>query len=129
MSESPEALARRPLNDFADHKDLTPECFMPEQWCDLVGAHGLAAEQRLMLAVLLEAWRSLASPKRQWREDARQWFLSDQTDYLFSLTNVCLALSLDVRHLRRRVLHSHPEKTLAVGGYARGPRTHIKVCA
>ncbi|MGD0946686.1 MAG: hypothetical protein ABSA52_04575 [Candidatus Binatia bacterium] len=78
-------------------------------------------ERRLMLAVLIDAIRTLTKPpcaipylqnRRAWMQE-RAWMLADDPSQLFSFVSICHALGLEAGYVRRRVLHRV--------GEARGP--------
>jgi len=70
-------------------------------------------ERRLMLAVLMDALRTLRLPRcasdemaacRAWLRD-RAWITSENDKYLFSFVSICHALGLNAEYVRRCVLH------------------------
>ncbi len=98
--------AREILDSFEPIADV----ILPSQFSDLMGKHGLSSEQRLMLAVLVDAinilrgWRSLGNGhKRRWFAEAGRWVFARGRSYAFSFDNVCDALGIDAEVLRRRL--------------------------
>jgi len=78
-------------------------------------------ERRLMLAVLIDAIRTLTKPPcvtphlqrhRAWMRE-RAWMLADDPSQPFSFVSICHALGLEEGYIRRRVLNR--------AGEARGP--------
>lgn len=70
-------------------------------------------ERRLMLAVLMDAIRTLtkspcATPylqkQRVWMQE-RAWMLADDPSQPFSFVSICHALGIEAGYVRRRVLH------------------------
>ncbi len=109
----------------AEHKIEAPDSLgltdviLPSQFFGAMGGGGLCSEQRLMLAVLVDAinilqgWDRIGSArKRRTFVDAAQWVLMKGTNYPFSFESVCDALNIDSEMLRQRL-----------GGLARGLRT------
>ena len=82
-----------------------PDTILPSQFFELVGAQTLSSEQRLMLAVLIDAINVLGdsrvSPNR--RNDASSWVFADGLTSPLSFDHVCDALSVDAESLRRRL--------------------------
>ena len=86
------------------------DVMLPSQFFGPMGSGGLHSEQRLMLAVLVDAinilqgWNRMGSArKRRTFADAAQWVLMQGTNYPFSFDNVCDALSIDPEMLRQRL--------------------------
>jgi hypothetical protein len=93
-------------------KIIATEAILPCQ-ADGAGNHGLSGEQRLMLALLIDALNayqkgllSRQSCMQRLHFDAEQWFLQDDRTkaYAFSFTTVCDALGIDASRLRRRII-------------------------
>ena len=82
-----------------------PDTILPSQFFESVGAQTLSSEQRLMLAVLIDAINVLGdsrvSPNR--RNDASSWVFADGLTSPLSFDHVCDALSVDAESLRRRL--------------------------
>src|SRR5713101_3158272 len=79
-----------------------PDVILPSQFFELVGARAFSSEQRLMLAVLIDAINVLGdsrvSPNRRKRKsfyDASSWVFADGITSPLSFDHVCDALSLD----------------------------------
>jgi hypothetical protein len=86
------------------------DVMLPSQFFGPMGSGGLHSEQRLMLAVLVDAinilqgWNRMGSArKRRTFADTAQWVLMQGTNYPFSFDNVCDALSIDPEMLRQRL--------------------------
>jgi hypothetical protein len=101
-------------NDSGDLLSPLPDVILPSQFFELLGAHALSSEQRLMLAVLIDAINVLGdygvSPnlrKRNSFNQASAWVFGDGgiTSPL-SFDSVCDALSVDAESLRRRLSES-----------------------
>jgi hypothetical protein len=83
---------------------------MPSQYFGAMGSAGLSGEQRLFLAVLVDAINVLQSwqggdsaRKRRNFADAAQWVNIRGTAQPFSFDNVCAALEIDSELLRSRL--------------------------
>jgi hypothetical protein len=68
-------------------------------------------ELRLMAAVLEDAISCLAmkarpitARHRKQLEDARQWFVAEDGEWIFSFKNICEALGIDPAYLRRGLI-------------------------
>jgi hypothetical protein len=95
--------------DATDLLGLT-DVILPSQFFGAMGGGGLCSEQRLMLAVLVDAinilqgWNSMGSArKRRTFAEAAQWVLMRGTNYPFSFDSVCDALNIDSKVLRQRL--------------------------
>lgn len=88
-----------------------PDVILPSQFFELVGgARTFSSEQRLLLAVLIDAINVLGdyggSPNRRKRysfNDAWSWVFADGITSPLSFDHVCDALSVDAKSLRRRL--------------------------
>jgi hypothetical protein len=101
--------------ETSDSLGLT-DVILPSQFFGAMGGGGLCSEQRLMLAVLVDAinilqgWNRMGSArKRRAFAEAAQWVTMKGTNYPFSFDSVCDALNIDSEMLRQRL-----------GGLARG---------
>ena len=83
---------------------------------DFIEALPPDGERRLMLAVLIDAIRSLRARHsatvrlrayRAWLHD-RAWLQSDDRSQLFSFMNICDSLGLNAEYIRRCVLRPPP---------------------
>jgi hypothetical protein len=86
------------------------DIILPTQYFAALGSVGLSSEQRLMLAVLVDAinvlqgWHRLGSArKRRAFAEAAQWVNTSGTKYPFSFDSVCDALEIDPDVLRARL--------------------------
>jgi hypothetical protein len=86
------------------------DIILPSQFFGAMGGGGLCSEQRLMLAVLVDAinilqgWNRMGSArKRRAFAEAGQWVNTRGTSYPFSFDSVCDALSIDREVLRSRL--------------------------
>jgi hypothetical protein len=86
------------------------DIILPSQYFGSVGSVGLSGEQRLMLAVLVDAvnvlhsWQGGGSArKRRNFAEAAQWVNTPGTSYPFSFDSVCDALEIDSELLRSRL--------------------------
>jgi hypothetical protein len=86
------------------------DIILPSQYFGAIGGSGLCSEQRLMLAVLVDAinilqgWnRSGSARKRRAFAEAGQWVNTRGTAYPFSFDSICDALTIDSEILRRRL--------------------------
>jgi hypothetical protein len=93
-------------NDTLSQTDI----ILPSQYFGALGSVGLSGEQRLMLAVLidainvLESWRGGGSAqKRRNFAEAAQWVNTLGTGYPFSFDSVCDALEIESELLRSRL--------------------------
>src|SRR5215471_1922111 len=92
--------------DSLSHMDI----ILPAQYFAAVGSAGLSSEQRLMLAVLVDAinilqgWQRVGSGrKRRAFAEAAQWVNTRGTSYPFSFDSVCDALEIEPDVLRSRL--------------------------
>ena len=90
--------------------DSFTEPILPAQYFDALKSRALCSEQRLMLAVLVDAlnillgWhRSASIRKRRAFTEAVLWINMREAAHPFSFENVCEALSIDAKGLRTRV--------------------------
>ena len=95
--------------EAADGLGLT-DIILPSQYFGAMGGGGLCSEQRLMLAVLVDAinilqgWHRLGSArKRRAFAEAAQWVNTRGTGYHFSFDSICDALGIDPAILRDRL--------------------------
>jgi hypothetical protein len=86
------------------------DIILPTQYFGALGSVGLSSEQRLMLAVLVDAinvlrgWqRAGGGRKRRAFAEAAQWVNTTGTHYPFSFDSVCDALEIDSEVLRSRL--------------------------
>jgi len=86
------------------------DVILPTQYFSALGSVGLSSEQRLMLAVLVDAinmlqgWQRVGSArKRRAFAEAAQWITTPGTNYPFSLDSVCDAVEIDADALRSRL--------------------------
>ncbi|MBF6559806.1 MAG: hypothetical protein IVW56_05905 [Candidatus Binataceae bacterium] len=86
------------------------DVILPSQFFGAMGGGGLCSEQRLMLAVLVDAinilqgWSRMGSArKRRAFAEAGQWVNTRGTTYPFSFDSVCDALGIDSEILRGRL--------------------------
>jgi hypothetical protein len=95
-----------------DHGDplAFTDVILPCQFFGAMGGSGLCAEQRLMLAVLVDAinilqgWNRMGSArKRRAFAEAGQWVTTHGRNYPFSFDSVCDALGIDPEMLRERL--------------------------
>lgn len=87
-----------------------PDTILPSQFFESAGSQTLSSEQRLMLAVLIDAINVLGdsrvSPNRRKRNsfnEASSWVFADGVTSPLSFDHVCDALSVDAESLRRRL--------------------------
>jgi hypothetical protein len=97
------------ISDAADTLSQI-DVILPSQYFAAIGSGGLSSEQRLMLAVLVDAinvlqgWQHVGSPrKRRAFAEAAQWVNTSGTHYPFSFDSVCDALEIDCAILRARL--------------------------
>ena len=86
------------------------DVILPAQYFGALGNVGLSSEQRLMLAVLVDAinvlqgWQRVGNArKRRAFAEAAQWVNTRGTNYPFSFDSVCDALAIDCDVLRARL--------------------------
>lgn len=96
-------------NAFEADLGLT-DIILPAQYFGTMGTTGLCSEQRLMLAVmvdainLLQSWQRLGGArKRRAFAEAAQWVNMRGTSYPFSFDSICDALNIDSDGLRQRL--------------------------
>ena len=97
------------INDQTDALGFT-DIILPSQYFGAMGTNGLCSEQRLMLAVLVDAinilqgWHRLGSArKRRAFAEAGQWVNTRGTGYPFAFDSICDALGIDSEVLRERL--------------------------
>jgi hypothetical protein len=95
--------------EVAGTPELT-DVILPSQYFGAMKGGGLGSEQRLMLAVLVDAinvlqgWHHLGSArKRRAFAEAAQWVNIHGTHYPFSFDSICDALGIDFEMLRGRL--------------------------
>ena len=95
-----------PTEDVLSQIDI----ILPTQYFGSVGSAGLSGEQRLMLAVLVDAinvlqsWKGTGSArKRRNFAEAAQWVNTPRATHPFSFDSVCDALDIDAELLRTRL--------------------------
>jgi hypothetical protein len=88
----------------------TPDIILPSQFFAANGAHALSSEQRLMLAVLVDAinilqnWRGNGSARKRGSfAEAQDWVLARGSNRPFSFENVCDGLGIEAEALRQRL--------------------------
>jgi hypothetical protein len=86
------------------------DIILPSQYFGSLGSSRLSGEQRLMLAVLIDAinvlqsWKGSGNPrKRREFAEAAQWVITCGTRHPFSFDSVCDALEIDSELLRSRL--------------------------
>ena len=85
------------------------DVILPVQYFGALGSVGLSSEQRLMLAVLVDAINVLqgsrvgSARKRHAFAEAAQWINTPGAHYPFSFDSVCDALEIDPDVLRSRL--------------------------
>jgi hypothetical protein len=94
----------------ADEILSVPDIILPSQYFGSMGSVGLSGEERLMLAVMVDAmnvlqsWKGAGSPcKRRNFAEAAQWVNSRGTTHPFSFDSVCDALGIDSELVRSRL--------------------------
>jgi hypothetical protein len=100
------AQAASEIGDSLSQMDI----ILPTQYFGALGSVGLCSEQRLMLAVLVDAinvlqgWHRVGSArKRRAFAEAAQWVNSKGTCYPFSFDSICDALAINAEVLRARL--------------------------
>ncbi len=98
-----DAQATLQTNDIQSQMDI----ILPSQYFADLGSVGLSGEQRLMLAVLVDAinvlysWQGGGSARKRCNfAEAAQWVNTPGTSYPFSFDSVCDALEIDSGLLR-----------------------------
>src|SRR5260370_33375842 len=86
-----------------------PDTIVPSQFSESAGSQTLSSEQRLMLAVRIDAINVLGDsrvspnrPKRNSFNEASSWVFADGITSPLSFDHVCDALSVDAERLRMR---------------------------
>ena len=97
------------ISDAADTL-FQMDVILPSQYFGALGSVGLSSEQRLMLAVLVDAinvlqgWQRVGTArKRRAFAEAAQWVNTRGTNYPFSFDSLCDALEIDPDVLRSRL--------------------------
>ena len=101
-----EANALTEISDTLSQVDIV----LPVQYFGALGSVGLSSEQRLMLAVLVDAinllrvWQRVGNARKRLAfAEAAQWVNTGGTHYPFSFDSVCDALEIDSNVLRSRL--------------------------
>src|SRR5438067_902997 len=121
------------------HADNVPELtdsisqmdvILPSQYFGALGSVGFSSEQRLMLAVLVDAinvlqgWQRVGSArKRRAFAEAAQWINTCGTSYPFSFDSVCDALEIDSGALRSRLA----TLTIGLANSTRPPAVRLRL--
>jgi len=84
---------------------------LPEEYCELFPREHLQPEQRLMLAVLEDAFaafqRNFIADDEHGRagfEEVQNWFMTEGDCSLYSLETICTSLDIDASCLRKRLM-------------------------
>jgi len=84
---------------------------LPEEYNELFGKDHLQPEQRLMLAILEDAFarfqRALVVVDARGNgsfEEVEKWFMTDDDQHLYSLATICAHLDIDVSCVRKRLM-------------------------
>jgi hypothetical protein len=98
-----------------------PDVILPAQHFPPVGK--LAPEQRLMMAVLDDAVRCVASRRlstdtrhRRLFAEARRWMLAEEADWPYSFESICAVLDLDANAVRQYLRLAPKQLPEAVSG-------------
>jgi hypothetical protein len=86
-------------SDSMDASDV----ILPSQYFGAMGGGALCSEQRLMLAVLVDAINILQDRRRQAFVETVGWITTKGTRHLFSFDSVCDALNIHPETLRGRL--------------------------
>jgi len=118
-----------PLSEASDTLSQM-DIILPAQYFAALGSVGLSSEQRLMLAVLVDAinvlqgWQRVGSArKRRAFAEAAQWVNTTGTHYPFSFDSVCDALEIDPEVLRSRLRGL----TMGLASSARHPMGRLRL--
>lgn len=99
-----------PLTDPALFvRPFNPIAIVPEQFFRTAATACDIPEKRLMLAVIEDAWNMAIRPIKGRRgqrlqEEARDWFLSDDSQWIYSFISICEYLDLEDSEIRKAVL-------------------------
>jgi hypothetical protein len=100
------SLSESITDDIVSQADI----ILPSQYFAMVGSAGRSGEQRLMLAVLLDAinilegWRGTGSArKRRNFAEAGAWVNNRRAAHPFAFDSICDALEIDADRLRSRL--------------------------
>lgn len=105
---------------------LEPDTVLPSQFYGKMGlSRQLEGEKKLMLAVLKDAVeclekyrRARSSISKELYQNALAWVEDNNTDWLFSFTNVCDLLGFDPDYLRESLLKREHKNTKSNGSKA-----------
>jgi hypothetical protein len=89
------------------HGDLTPATLLPSQYFGSIGARTFSSEQRLMLAVLVDAINLVLRENRRDRsasQEASSWIFASGVARWLSFDLACDALGLSPEWLRKRLV-------------------------
>ena len=96
--------AAEPVNPGV-HRDLAPEVILPSQFFGSIGARTFSSEQRLMLAVLVDAINLVLRENRDRRDflEAWSWIFASGVARWLSFDLACDALDLNAESVRKRL--------------------------
>lgn len=105
---------------------LEPDTVLPSQFYGKMGlSRQLEGEKKLMLAVLKDAVeclekyrRARSSSGKELYQNALEWVVDRNTDWLFSFTNVCDLLGFDPDYLRESLLKREHKSVKSAGNKA-----------
>jgi hypothetical protein len=112
-------------NDILSQMDV----ILPAQYFGSLGSVRFSSEQRLMLAVLVDAinllhgHRAGSSRKRRAFAEAAQWVNTRGTSYPFSFDSICDALEIDSAALRSRLR----TVTIGIANSTRPPTVRLRL--
>ncbi len=89
------------------HGDLTPAALLPSQYFGSIGARTFSSEQRLMLAVLVDAINLVLRNRdrnRSASQEASTWIFASGVARWLSFDLACDALGLNPEWLRKRLV-------------------------
>lgn len=121
------------------------DTLVPHQYLETIKRKlPLAAEQRLMLAVLADAiycfqkyYNARGRKNRRLFEDTEAWIIGSGADWIFSFENICETAGLDPSCVRRGLMHwkqamldgSHPAPVPPGGGKRRLQKSRLRMAA
>ncbi len=96
--------AAEPVNPGV-HRGLAPEVILPSQFFGAIGVRAFSSEQRLMLAVLVDAINLILRENRDRRDflEAWSWIFASGVARWLSFDLACDALDLNAESVRKRL--------------------------
>lgn len=97
---------------------IQPDILLPAQYFENFRTKtSLEPQKKLMLAVLEDAVRCFqdnvtaqSGKRKKLFDEAEEWILEENSDWLFSFENICEVLGFDPQYIRQGLLRSKEQK-------------------